>query len=300
MDDLLGVDYNSDAMLLANSVWSEVLRDDYLKAVETRLPGSSAHREVPTAAEINRWVDNNTKHLIGHILDEDPSPDGAVLVNAAYFKDSWLAKFNPQLTRPMKFELPGGGSKLVPMMVAESKDKKGGMKIFDYYSDGDVQVVSIPYTHPEYSAIIVLPSTANKRLVLDVSSYESWLSGMKRTPGVLMMPKFEAEYGVEDLTGVLAEGGLQLSGDYSGMSDGPLQISNVFHKAVLKVNEEGTEGSAATAMVMNRAFVMPPPNSFEMVVNRSFFFIVKHNPTGRIAFFSRINDPSSADDEKCH
>ncbi|KAF4696118.1 hypothetical protein FOZ60_002349 [Perkinsus olseni] len=239
VDALLDDDYSSDAMLLVNSIWSNVLREDYVEAVQKRLPGTTAYCEVPTASRINAWVGDKTKHLIGHILDDDPSPDGAVLVNAAYFKDSWKVKFNPYSTRPMKFDLPNGTSE-----------------------DGSND-------------------------------------GMKQTPGVLMFPKFKVEYGVKDLTSILAEGGLEIAGDYSGMSDEPLQISNVFHKAVLKVNEEGTEGTAATAMVMNRAFVMPPPEAFEMIVNRPFFFIVKHNPTGRIAFFSHINDPSSSDDEMC-
>ncbi|EER13464.1 conserved hypothetical protein [Perkinsus marinus ATCC 50983] len=113
---------------------------------------------------------------------------------------------------------------------------------------------------------------------------------MDKAPGVVMFPKFDVEY-------ALPEGGLHLSGDYSGTSDGPIQISMVFHKAVLEVNEEGTEAVATTSMVMNRAFVMSPADAFEMIVNPPFFFLVKHNPTDRIASFSRINDPSSADDE---
>ncbi|KAF4732339.1 hypothetical protein FOZ62_027889, partial [Perkinsus olseni] len=299
VDALLDDDYSSDAMLVVNSIWSNVLREDYVEAVQERLPGTTAYCQVPTASRINAWVDDKTKHLIDHILEEDPSPDGAVLVNAAYFKDSWKVKFNPNLTRPMKFDLPNGTSKMVPMMVGESTEKKRGMKVFAYYADDDFQVASVPYSHPEYSAVIALPTTPNGNPVLDDATYQSWLTRMKQTPGVLMFPKFKVEYGVKDLTSILAEGGLEIAGDYSGMSDEPLQISNVFHKAVLKVNEEGTEGAAATAMVMNRAFVMPPPEAFEMIVNRPFFFIVKHNPTGRIAFFSHINDPSGSDDEMC-
>ncbi|KAF4735268.1 hypothetical protein FOZ63_020631, partial [Perkinsus olseni] len=156
--DALLDDYSSDAMLLVNSIWSNVLREDYVEAVKKRLPGTTAYCEVPTASRINAWVGDKTKHLIGHILDDDPSPDGAVLVNAAYFKDSWQVKFNPYSTRPMKFDLPNGASKMVPMMVAESTEKKRGMKVFAYYADDDFQVASIPYSHPEYSAVIALPT----------------------------------------------------------------------------------------------------------------------------------------------
>lgn len=86
-----------------------------------------------------------------------------------------------------------------------------------------------------------------------------------------MFPKFDVEY-------ALPEGGLHLSGDYSGTLDGPIQISVVFHKAVLEVNEEGTEAFATTTMVMNRAFVMSPADAFEMIVNRPFFFPCQAQP----------------------
>ncbi|KAF4656211.1 hypothetical protein FOL47_009103 [Perkinsus chesapeaki] len=298
LDELLHENYTSNAMILANSVWSSVLREDYLKTVVDRMPAAQAFRESPTKERINNWVDENTKHLIDRILEDDPPKDGAVLVNAAYFKDSWKVKFNTFKTRPMQFHLADGSTKLVSMMTAESPETKQNMNVFQYFSDGDYQVVSIPYSQPEYSAVIALPSETKCNAALVSTSYETWMAGMKATPGVVLLPKFDVEGEVRDITGLLEEEGLQLSGDYSGMSDGPLQISSVFHKAVLKVNEEGTEAAAASAMVMNRAFVMPPPDAFEMVVNRPFYFIVKHNLTGRMAFIGKISNPDDADSTK--
>lgn len=95
MADLLDVDCNCNAMPMANSVWPEVLRDDYSTTVRSRLPGSSAHREVSTTSRINVWVAENTRHMVGRILDDDPSRDDAVLVNGAYLKDFGKAKFDP-------------------------------------------------------------------------------------------------------------------------------------------------------------------------------------------------------------
>ncbi|EER13465.1 conserved hypothetical protein [Perkinsus marinus ATCC 50983] len=96
---LLDIDYNCNAMPVANSVCPEVLRDDYLTTVKSRLPGSSAHREVSTASRINVSIAENPRHMIGRILGDDPLRDDVVLVSAAYSKDSCLKVFSSHFTQ---------------------------------------------------------------------------------------------------------------------------------------------------------------------------------------------------------
>jgi serpin B len=79
--------------------------------------------------------------------------------------------------------------------------------------------------------------------------------------------------------------------DFSGM-DGTrnLSISEVIHQAFVKVDEEGTEAAAATAVVMRVKSAMPV-NVFK--ADHPFIFIIQERETGNILFMGRVVDPSS-------
>ena len=82
--------------------------------------------------------------------------------------------------------------------------------------------------------------------------------------------------------------------DFSGLREGGgLFISKVIHKTYLKVNEEGTEAAAVTAIGMD-GMAMPgleEEKIYEMKVNRPFLFLLKNMklPEGyNLVFMSKI------------
>ena len=80
--------------------------------------------------------------------------------------------------------------------------------------------------------------------------------------------------------------------DFTGIksaNDG-LHISNVIHKAIVEVNEEGTEAAAATAVVMmTRCAVLDFPVEFKC--NRPFLFFIHDNKHQTILFMGRYAKP---------
>jgi serpin B len=74
--------------------------------------------------------------------------------------------------------------------------------------------------------------------------------------------------------------GMDLAADFSKM-DGTraLQISDVVHQALVAVDEEGTEATAATAVVMAESAMMA---EVEMTTDRPFIFLIRDDPTSRI------------------
>ena len=79
--------------------------------------------------------------------------------------------------------------------------------------------------------------------------------------------------------------------DFRGIADVEprLHVSEVVQKVVIRTDEAGTEGAAATGVVMQ---ILSLPRQISM--NRPFLFFVRDRPTGTILFMGRVADPSQA------
>ncbi len=75
--------------------------------------------------------------------------------------------------------------------------------------------------------------------------------------------------------------------DFSGMTGTrDLVLSHVVHKALVVVDEMGTEAAAATGVV---AEIVSMP--FLLRVDRPFIFVIRDAETGAILFVGRVLDP---------
>ena len=115
----------------------------------------------------------------------------------------------------------------------------------------------------------------------------------------LALPRFKAEWGAHSLVPALKALGVAHpfngSGGFLGMSDDPeLHISDVVHKALIEVNEEGTVAAAATAVIMMTRSLGPPP--LRLTFDRPFLMLVVHTPTGLPMFMGRFNLPDLGGD----
>ena len=80
--------------------------------------------------------------------------------------------------------------------------------------------------------------------------------------------------------------------DFSGVTGaavGGLAIGQVVHRAVIEVQEEGTEAAAATAAVM--VLTSAPSNQGTFRVDRPFLYYMVDDATGAILFQGRVVDP---------
>ncbi len=108
------------------------------------------------------------------------------------------------------------------------------------------------------------------------------------------MPRFELEYEIL-LNDVLSDLGMTEAfgpgADLSGINrDAPLAISEVRQKAVVDVNEEGTEAAAVTVVgvVLTSAPKIPIVR-----VDRPFIFSIRERHTGTILFIGKVMNPTA-------
>ena len=176
-------------------------------------------------------------------------------------------------------------------------------KYFNYFEDSNLQAIELNFKKEVISALIILP---NKKLsinefieILDKDNdyYYSIINNLKRNKVNLRLPKFETTYS-KQLKEVLKMIGVNLpfekNADFSKIRiQNDIYINEIIHKTYLKVNEQGTEAAAVTAieMVSNSAANPRLEKIYNMHVNRPFIFILRNDRLPKnydIIFISKI------------
>jgi serpin B len=132
---------------------------------------------------------------------------------------------------------------------------------------------------------------------LTAESMAAWTDGLQDSAVYVTLPRFEMR-SAKELKEVLTELGmvdvfLPGAADLSGMADADLFISAVIHEAYVKVDEEGTEAAAATAVVVGETSAPMVPT---FRADRPFLFQIRDRLTGSILFMGRVADPSQVPD----
>jgi serine protease inhibitor len=287
------------ALTVANSLWSRKgfeLRPDFLRKNTEfyRAETASLDFSDPGAPSvINGWVNKSTRGLIDSIVDSVSRETMLYLINAIYFKGRWQAEFDPSLTQDDVFHPAGGGEQKVPMM-----NRSGS---FRYGEDAALQVVRLPYGGGRMAMYVFLPGTADGLgdllRALDERSLGEWAGKLRSRDGDVSIPRFKIAYECA-LKPALETMGMRKAftggeADFSNMAEGDLYISEVKHKAVVDVNEEGTEAAAVTSIEMRVTSIQEPMDRFSFVADRPFFFVIRDDATGALLFMGTLCDPAS-------
>ncbi|MHB9028268.1 MAG: serpin family protein [Candidatus Latescibacterota bacterium] len=301
-DMRIGAGEKDFRLIISNSLWGQDghrFLEDYLDVLQGAYGAEVRQvdfirnsREARKA--VNDWVSRKTEGKITEILPPGgvSSETRLVLVNAVYFHNVWFDSFSLERTREEPFTLLDGRKVMVPMM------RGGGMRA---YTEGEgFQAVEILYRYGKTSMIILLPQPGRFKAFeqsLNPAKLASILSDMEKHSSlvVLKLPRFRIEHQPFSLRNALESMGMRRAftggADFSGM-DGQkgLQISDVFHRTFIRVDEYGTEAAASTAA----AFVKGrTDNKVEFIADRPFLFLIRDRNTGTILFLGRVLNPKS-------
>ena len=293
---LLNVD-KKVLLSIANSIWYE----QKLTAEEAFKNAMKAYYDAEIAAldfkspesvnTINRWVNSKTNGLIEKLIDSIPADAVMYLINAIYFKAEWKYKFDEEVTKDGPFFLENGNEINTLLMYSDDVT-------VNYHKTTSAEVIDIPYGNGQYSMTILLPLegkiTKDILELLDENTLQEWINNTTSTEVELVMPKFKIEYKAL-LNDALSKMGMEIAftdrADFTRLfvEKYGLMISRVIHKAVIEVNEEGTEAAAVTGVEVSLTSL--PPEKLMLIINRPFLFFIREKHSGSVLFAGKLMDP---------
>ncbi len=240
---------------------------------------------------INAWVKEQTHGLIPSIVKSIDADTVMFLINALYFKGAWSAQFRAPATQPGPFTTGSGKRKTLMMMEQTGT--------FAYAKSAAAEAIRLPYGAGRISMYVVLPASNTSLPAflsrLNPSTWNALLAGLAPQHGSIQMPKFSVAYGSSLKPALSAMGMAQAFDPNTASFTGILEkqrafITDVQHKAVMDVDENGTQAAAVTSIGVGATAVMV--DSFHMAVNRPFFCAIRDDATGTLLFAGAIVDPS--------
>ncbi|XP_003408637.3 alpha-1-antitrypsin [Loxodonta africana] len=236
--------------------------------------------------QINDYVEKGTQGKIVDVVKYLDDNTVLALVNYIFFKGKWKKPFEEEKTQDGDFHVDEATTVTVPMM------NRLGMFDLHYHEELSSWVLLMDYVG-NATAIFILPKPGELQQLEDTLTKEllaQWLTDRQRRSAILSFPKLSIS-GTYDLKNLLGKLGITHvfsdGADLSGISESEgLKLSKAVHKAVLTIDEKGTEASGATileAIPMS----MPPTVKF----NSPFLAIIYDENTKSPLFVGKVVNP---------
>ncbi|BFZ05390.1 hypothetical protein BsWGS_08429 [Bradybaena similaris] len=268
------------------------VKPQFVEAAESYYFGKSVnfHLGVHGAVEqaINDFGEEKTNGRVTHLLQRDTITSGtkAVLVNAAIFHGTWDWVFQDDMTHKGTFHTLDKGTIQIDMMYSERR----AMVKRDF---AGADLIELPFTGNRFALYIALPRAytglaAFENLLIKTQSVKTMFDEYRSEEVYLTLPKFKIE-SLFKLKGHLLNLGIEnlftLNASLDGISQkGGLYLDDVYHKAVIEVQENGTVPSAGTAAM---ASTLSSPKPF--TVDHPFVFFLRNKKTNIILFQGKFS-----------
>lgn len=289
IDALSDVDNLSD-ITIANSLWTNTgynVGKDFANAVREAYYAETGSADLFSdegRLKVNGWINEKTGGLIPELFITPPMVS-AMLANALYFKATWSEKF----------KVTDGVFRNANGKRAET-DFITHTTYYKLYKSDSFKVLSISYGNWAFRMNIILPeqNIPQESFELTSTEWERASSCLKLSRVEACLPKFKVEENA-NIIEILKNMGLHkmFSGkNLSKISSDFMGFNAVLHSAVLKVDENGSEGGAATATgwVTSSGEGTTPSEPELFKADRPFMFILDEVSTGTILFMGKINN----------
>ncbi|XP_076832561.1 serpin H1b [Brachyhypopomus gauderio] len=239
-------------------------------------------------SSINEWASKSTDGKLPEVTKDVKNTDGAMIINAMFFKPHWDEKFHHKMVDNRGFLVSRSHTVSVPMMHRTG--------LYGFYEDTENRlfVLSMPLAHKKSSMIFIMPYHVEplERLekLLTRKQMSTWTSKLEERAVAVSLPKVSMEVS-HDLQKHLGELGLteavdKSKADLSNMSGKKdLYLGSVFHASAW---EWDTEGNPFDASIFGTEKLRNPKLFY---ADHPFIFLVKDNQTDSFLFIGRLVKP---------
>ncbi len=301
---LRGLDGPGVTVDASDQVWADpTLRTlpSYLNAVATGYDAGVAHapllsRPDQAVAEIDRAIAAATRGQIPQLLAPGSLNDiGWVLTDALYLQASWATPFPAHQTSPGPFTTAAGqqvSAKFMDGGPYQTVSAAGWTSVWLPYRGGKLAMVAL--LPPAGAAACAMP--AAKALGAVTAALAA--GGKAGAPGVvprsILLPRVDLSVDVSMkslLTGLGMGVAFTPSADFAGLSPQACCIGLVQQADTLRVGEQGTTASAATAVGM--VPTMAIGGLGPVIFDRPYLLLVTDSATGEPLFLARVANPAA-------
>ena len=271
---------------------------------------------------INDWIEKQTQHMITNFLTTPPSPATTLMaVNAIRFKSDWQYRFDPSDTEKAAwFRMLNGQMTSVDMMVGQHP------VAFAYSPSLQTSIIELPFKMQRLSFFLLLPNdtfglfsllnslnaTAFADLIYSMRKVGNNNNNGDKTFGAgspsggggvnIRLPKFsissmpriseimKTQMGVKSLFSTESANLEAMFNRYNGR----IHMGDLLHKAIIKIDEQGSIGAAVSTSSIERIGAFNGPY-FE--ADHPFIYLLMDKQTG-LALFAGIYAGPSKDDQK--
>ncbi|NXD10145.1 A1AT2 antiproteinase, partial [Nothocercus nigrocapillus] len=265
--------------------------DDVTNFYDSEAISSNFQNISEAKKKINDYIERKTHGKFVDFLKSLDSDTVMVLVNYIFFKGYWEQPFSRLLTSDADFFIDAKKSVKVKMMHRS--------KVYNVHRDEKLSswAVEIPYKG-NVAALFVLPDEGAMKQVEDAllkETVSNWAKSLESRKIRLYLPKFSIA-GCYDVKNLLKKMGVTEvfsdQANLSGMTESTrLKVSTAMHKAMVDVNENGTEAAAVTVVeIMPMSLQIPPPPVIKF--NRPFLMIIFDKTTYSVLFLGKVMNPA--------
>ncbi|XP_040037469.2 serpin H1a [Gasterosteus aculeatus] len=246
------------------------------------------HDKKSAASSINEWAAKSTDGKLPEVTKVVEQTDGAMIVNAMFFKPHWDEQFHHQMVDNRGFMLPRSYTVSVQMMHRTG--------LYGFYDDktNKLTLLSMPLAHKKSTVVVIMPHQVEplQRLekMLTRKQLDTWMGKLQQTAVAVSLPKVTMEVshnlqkhlGKLGLTEAVDKSKADLS-KISGKKD--LYLASVFHASAMEWDTDGNEMDLS----LFGTDKLKDPKLF--YADHPFIFLVKDQKTNSILFIGRMVRP---------